>query len=181
MKRVILSEEQIKKLMDKVLSEQVPAVRGDEYTIDDGRYRMNCEFQFDYGYDNLVTYKGGEIDDIDDALGEVTFLIDIQQESFGISKMEVIDIKGPSSIKTTIKYYPEGSSSEDENWWERRVEETIVIPLDWRKLQIDDSGYKMNYVGVKKRIDVGVLPDGNGGLVGKKIEAEIKNLELDED
>ena len=181
MKKIILTEKQSKKLVNQIVSEQVPATQETEYTMDDGRYRMKCEFQFDYGYNDLITYKGGSIDDINNAFGEVTFLIDIQQETFGISKMQVTDIKGPQSIKTTIKYYPEGSSSDDEGWWEKRIEEPIIIPLDWRKMEIDTYGYKMNYVGVNKKIEVNVLPDGNGGLLGKKIQVEVKNLELDED
>jgi hypothetical protein len=181
MKKIVITEEQSKKLIDKIVNEQVPAVRQDEYSIDDGRYRMKCEFRFDYGYNNLTPYKGGEIDDITDALAEVTFAIDIQHETYGISKMDIIDIKGPQSIKTTIRYYPEGSSSEDEGWWKKRIEEPIVIPLDWRKMEIDDSGYKMNYVGVRKRIDVDVVPDGKGGLVSKNIQVEVKNLQLNED
>jgi len=181
MKKVILTEEQSKKLIDKIVNEQVPAVRSDEYSIDDGRYRMKCEFKFDFGYDNLIPYKGGEIDDIGDALSEVTFLINIQHEAYGISKMDVTDIRGPQSIRTTIRYYPEGSSSEDEDWWEKRVDEPIVIPLDWRKIEIDSYGREMNYVGVGKRIEVDVIPDGKGGLVSKKIQIEVKNLQLNED
>ena len=181
MKKIILSEHQIEKLMSKIINEQVPATRETEYTMDDGRYRMKCEFKFDFGYDNLIPYKGGEIDDINNASAEVTFLIDIQHETYGISKMNVNDIRGPQSIKTTIRYYPEGSSSNDEDWWEKRIEEPIVIPLDWRKIEIDTFGYKMNYVGVNKRIEVDVVPDGKGGLISKKIQVEVKNLQLNED
>jgi hypothetical protein len=181
MKKIILTEHQAKKLMSKVVNEQVPAVRPDEYTMDDGRYRMKCEFRFDFGYDNLIPYKGGEIDDISNAIDEVSFLIDIQHETYGISEMNITDIKGPQSIKTTIRYYPEGSSSEDEDWWEKRIEETVVIPLNWRKLQIDDSGYKMNYIGIDKRIDVQIHPDTNGGLIGDKIEVTIKNFKAEEE
>lgn len=181
MKKVILTEQQVETLMARVIDEQVPAVSEPEYSLEDTRYRMNCEFKFDFGYDNLIPYKGGEIDDIDNALAEVTFLIDIQHETYGISKMNVTDIRGPQSIKTTIRYYPEGTSSEDEDWWEKRVEEPIVIPLDWRKMEIDNLGYRMNYVGVNKRIEVDVVPDGKGGLISKKIQVEVKNLELNEE
>jgi len=181
MKKIILTEQQAKKLMSKVVNEQVPATREADYTMDDGRYRMKCEFRFDFGYDNLIPYKGGEIDDISNAIAEVSFLIDIQHETYGISEMNITDIKGPQSIKTTIRYYPEGSSSEDEDWWEKRIEETVVIPLNWRRPQIDDSGYKMNYIGIGKRIDVEIYPDTNGGLIGNKIEVTIKNFEAEEE
>jgi hypothetical protein len=181
MKKVILTEAQVENLVSKFVTEQVPATRETEYTMDDGRYRMQCEFDFEYGYDNLIRYKGGEIDNIDKALGEVTFSIDTQSETYGITEMKVTDIRGPKEIKVKIKFYPEGSSSEDKDWWEKRITEEVNIPLDWRKIEIDDSGYKMNYIGVNKRITVGVLPDGNGGLIGKKIEIEIKNLAHDED
>lgn len=181
MQKIVITEEQSKKLIDKIVNEQVPAVRQDEYTIDDGRYRMKCQFRFDYGYDNLIPYKGGEIDDISDVFGEVTFSIDIQHESYGISKMNVTDIRGPQSIKAQIRYFPEGSSSQDEDWYQKRVEEPIVIPLDWRKMEIDTYGHRMNYVGVKESIEVEVIPDGKGGLMSKKISVEVKNLELSED
>jgi hypothetical protein len=181
MKKVLLTEAQTQKLVSMFVSEQVPATRETEYTMDNGRYRMQCEFNFEYGYDNLIRYKGGEIDDINRALGEVTFSIDVQSETYGITEIKVIDIQGPKEIKTKITFYPEGSSSKAADWLGKRITEEVIIPLDWRKMEIDTFGYKMKYIGVNKRITVGVLPDGNGGLIGKKIEVEVKNLSHDED
>lgn len=180
MKKIILTEQQTKKLMSKVVNEQVPATLAPEYTIDDGRYHITCQFHFQYN-DELVTYKGGEIDNIDHGSGDVSFILDINHETYGINGIEVKDIKGPKAIKTQIRYFPEGSSSNDEDWWKKRIEEEVVIPLDWRKPQIDDSGYKMNYIGISKRIDVEIRPDTNGGLIGSQIEITIKNFESEEE
>jgi len=180
MKKIILTEKQTKKLMDNVITEQVPSMRTTEYPINEGRYHMQCRFDFQYN-DDLVTYKGGEIDNIDYGYGDVTFLIDMQYETYGIKGIEITDLRGPKSIKTKIRYYSEGTSSNDEDWWEKRVEEDVIIPLDWKNLNIDNSGYKMNYFGVDKIIDVDVYPDGNGGIVGKKIEMTTKIFKSEED
>jgi hypothetical protein len=181
MKKIILSETQAQNLVTKFVSEQVPATRETEYTIDDGRYRIKCEFHFDYN-NELVTYKGGEIDNINHGIAEVSYMIHVKDESFGITGIDVNDIRGPKEIQTQIRYYPEGASSEDEDWWKKRVEENVNIPLDWGKIEIDDSGFRMNYIGVGKRIDVELYPDGRGGLIGKKIDVIVKKLNIsDED
>lgn len=176
MKKIILTERQCTKLI-----EQVPAMRAAEYTLNDGRYHMKCEFRFSYGYEGLITYKGGEIDDISDEFGDVSFLIEIDHETYGIKKISVTDIKGPKDIEVTVRYYPEGSSSEDEDWLKRRTEEKTRIPLNWRKLEIDNSGYQMNYYGLNKRINVDVIPDGKGGLIGNKMEVTTKEFLSEED
>jgi len=173
MKKLILTERQTQNLINKIVDEQVPAVRTTEYAIDDGRYRIRCRFDFQYN-DEFHKYKNGEIDNIEYGFAEVSFLIDIQHETYGIKEIIITDIKGPSVIKTKIKYYPEGSSSEDEDWYKKRQEEEITIPLNWKKLEVDDSGYKMNYYGLHKIIDVNIVPDGNGGLIGGKMEAITK-------
>lgn len=180
MKKIILSESQTQNLVTKFLNEQLPAPRETGYSVNDGRYRMKCEFYFQYNND-FHRFKNGEIDDISHGIGEVSFLIDTQEESYGIKGITIRDIRGPNEIKGKIRYYPEGSSSNDENWWEKRREEEIVIPLNWRKVKIDDSGYKMNYIGVGKRIDVDLEPDGNGGLKGGNIEVTVKVFTSEED
>ena len=173
MKKIILTEQQAQNLINKIVNEQVPAVRATEYTMDDGRYRMKCRFDFQYN-DEFHRYKNGEIDNIEYGSGEVSFLIDIQHETYGIKDIIVTDIKGPDAIKTKIRFYPEGSSSEDEDWYNKRQEEEITIPLNWKKLEVDDDGYKMDYYGLYKVIDVNIMPDGNGGLIGGKMEATTK-------
>jgi hypothetical protein len=176
MRKIVLSEEQTNKLMKSVIGEQVPAMRETNHILDDGRYRMKCEFNFNYDHIEFITYKGGEIDNIDNGYGEISFMLNIVDESYGIREIQVTDIRGPKEIQTEIRYYPEGTSSDDEDWWEKRIEEKLIIPLDWKKLKIDDDGYEMNYIGVGKRIDVEVYPDERGGLIGKSLEATIKNL-----
>lgn len=176
MKKIILTEEQVKKLV-----EELPATRAIEYTLNDGRYHMKCQFRFDYGYDGLITYKGGEIDDISDAIGDVSYQIEIDYEPYGIKNIYVTDIKGPESIPVTIRYYPEGFSSEDEGWWEKRKEEKYSIPLNWRKLKVDNDGYGMNYYGLDKTINVDVKPNGKGGLIGDTIEASTKEFKSEEE
>lgn len=177
MKKILLTERQSKKLVDKIINEQVPAMRATEYALSDGRYHMKCQFNLNYEYEGLITYKGGEIDDISDGLGDVSFLIEMDHEQYGIKKIKITDIKGPNAIKATIQYYPVGSSSDDEDWWEKRIEEKTTIPLNWRKLKVDNGGYRMNYYGVDKVIDVDLKPDGNGGLIGDIMEATTKEYE----
>ena len=51
MKKIVLTEQQSKKLLNKIISEQVPAIRDTEYELDDGRYHIKCRFSFNYDVD----------------------------------------------------------------------------------------------------------------------------------
>jgi hypothetical protein len=167
MKKIVLSEHQIEKLMSEIISEQVPATRITEHPLDDGRFHItvNCDFN-----EYHAKYKGGEISDIADVKFDISYLIDIDHNSKGINNIGVYDIRGPKQVKTVIEYYPWDDNPEDE------IEtETIIIPLDWKRLDIDKD-YEMEYFGVDQNVTVYVIDDGQGGLRTKQISITTKEF-----
>ena len=184
MKKIILSENQAEKLISNVIGEQVPATCALEYTMNDGRYYQKCEFDFDYDTNDYLVYKGGNIEEIDYAYGNVSFQIEIQHETYGIKGIRIHDIRGPKEIKTKIAYYPAGVKYEDEDSYEKKIKEEVIIPLNWRNFEIDDEGgtyNDMNYFGIHKRIDVKLDPDGKGGLEGGRMKIIVNDLKISKD
>ena len=167
MKKIILTEQQTGKLLNKILDEQVPSVRATEYSLDDGRYHITVDCEFD---NYRSTYKSGEIYDIPNIKFDVSYLIDISHESYGINDISIYDIKGPKEIKTIIEYYPWDNKPEDKS-----ITEPLTLFLDWRKLDIDKD-YEMEYFGVDKKIMVYVVNDGEGGLKVKQISVTLKEF-----
>lgn len=181
MKKVIITEQQAKDLVSNI-KEQVPDMRAMEYSMNDGRYRMKCEFRLDYEYtDNpSIVFKGGEITDMNHAYGEVSFAIEIDHKSYGIGGIKIRDIRGPNVVKSKITYLPPGAKYEDEDYFNKRIEEEVSIPLNWRNVQIENDGatyHDMNYYGVYKEIDVRIQPDGKGGIEGGRMEIIINETE----
>lgn len=173
MKKVILTEQQTQKLIDRVVKEQVPAVRATEYSMNDGRYHVSATADFNY-HTEKTPYKGGQIDDITDAKMDVSFLIDIQHESYGITEIRIHDVKGPSKIQTTISYYP-WNGEKDEFGDEEPIEEQITIALDWRKVQVEKYA-GIAHFGIEDTIYIKLIPDGQDGLMVKSIEVAANEL-----
>jgi len=161
MKKIILTEAQAKKLASEVVKEQ------EDYVLGDGRYHITaiCDIT-----EYRATYKGGEISDIGKVKFDVSYLVDIEQDSRGVSDIKIYDIRGPKQIKTVIEYYPWDNNPEEEI-----TTESIIIPLDWQKLDIEKD-YEMEYFGVDQNITVYVMDDGQGGLKTKQIEITIKQF-----
>jgi len=169
MKKIILHETQVKRLMDNVLNEQVPAIPTptDDYELHDGRYQVECEFHFSAG--EFTTYKNGEIYDIAHGKGIISYGIDIEFQPYGIRNIKIVDVKYPPVIETTLEYLPEGHNSEEDSWFESRIEEPIKIPIDWRKTEIykwHNNDDRINYIGIGEIVYADIKPDGKGGLIG---------------
>jgi hypothetical protein len=173
MKKVILTEHQTQKLINKIIKEQVPAVRATEYSLNDGRYHVSAMADFNYHSDKSL-YKGGQIDDIPDTKIDVSFLIDIQHETYGITEIRVRDVKGPSKVQATISYYP-WNGEKDEFGDVDPVEEVITIDLDWRKVQIEKYA-GISHFGIEDTIYIKLISDGHDGLMVKSIEVTANEL-----
>ncbi len=173
MKKVIITENQAESLVSKILDEQVPALRATEYSINDGRYRMAVIADFDY---YKQTYKGFEIDDIDKIKLEISFLIDIDHESFGIKGIYIHDIQGPKEVKTLVHYYTSDVNSED---FEDSVKEPIVIPIDWKRIKIEKYS-NIKYIGIEKNITIDLVSSPDGGLKFKSVEVTVNELRPEE-
>jgi len=173
MKKVILTEHQTQKLINEIIKEQVPAVRATEYSLNDGRYHIKATVDFNYHSDKSL-YKGGEIDDIPDTKIDVSFLIDIQHETYGITEIRVHDIKGPSKVQTTISYYP--WNGEKDEWGDiEPVEEPITLDLDWKKIKIEKYAGIAHY-GIEDTIYIKIVSDGQDGLKVSSIEVAANEL-----
>jgi hypothetical protein len=168
MKKIVLTEKQVEKLMSNVLDEQVPAVRATEHPISDGRYHQTvvCDIET-----YRATYKNGEIDDIDPVKFNISYLIDIDHESYGIQDILVYDIRGPKQIKTNIAYYPWSEKPDNDD----TVTEPLIIDMDWKKLDIDKD-YEMEYFGVDKEATIYLMSNGQEGLKIKQITITIKQF-----
>lgn len=145
MKKVVLTEEQAKKLMGKVVSEQFR---------DDGRYheRVKCNILAN----PKMTFKGHEIDWIDDVEFDLSFLIDIEARSFGIKSISVYGFTGPESIEIDVSYFPNESHD--------TVTETVEIKLDWDNVVVDDDA-NLGYIGVSPDVELELKNDENGNLI----------------
>jgi len=173
MKKLILTENQAQKLMDMIVQEQVPAMRATEYIMNDGRYYIKATLNFNY-HTEKTFYKGGKIDDILDTKVNVSFLIDIQHETYGITEIRVHDVKGPSKIQTTISYYP--WNGEENEWGDiELLEETITIDIDWKKVRIEKYA-GIAYFGIENIIYINLIPDGHDGLIVKSIDVTANEL-----
>lgn len=173
MKKFMLTEQQAKKLLTKIIKEQVPAMRATEYSMNDGRYHIKATADFNY-YTEKTQYKGGQIDDIIDTKMDVSFLIDIQHETYGITEIRIHDVKGPSEIQTTISYYP-WNGEKDEFGDEEPIEEPITINLDWRKVKIEKYA-GIAHFGIEDTIYIKLIPDGQDDLIAKSIEVAANEL-----
>lgn len=173
MKKIILSEEQTQKLIDKIVKEQVPAVRATEYAVNDGRYHIKATADFNY-HSEKTLYKGGQIDEIRDAKMDVSFLIDIQHETYGITEIKINDVKGPPKVQTIIAYYP-WNGQEDEFGDVDPVEEPIIFNLDWRKVKIEKYA-GIEHFGIEDKIYITVVSDGHDGLLVKSIDVTANEL-----
>jgi len=184
MKKILLTEQQSKNLVDRIMNEQVPFVRDNYYTLDDGRYHLQVFFDFIFYHKKGIKFKGGEIDDITPVKLDVSYMIDIDQMPYGIKGITVHDIKGPKEIKTTIKYFTWDSNPEDLET--EPIKEEIIFLLNWKNIEIQEGGEYygkmsgMNYYGMQNKGEFRLEPDGKDGLLVNKIEVIVHNFKSEE-
>ena len=154
MKKIILNEVQVEKLMGKVVSEQQS----------EHRYHMNVKCYYDY---HNLTYRGKEISDINGSELRVSFLIDQEHRQYGISSIILYGIKGQNTIEIDVEYY----ETEDN-------EQTVPIELNvnWDtqlKLDEDDT---LGYIGIGDHSDVELMNDDEGNIVIKMINLTYNSI-----
>lgn len=146
MKKIIVTEEQSKKLVDKIISEQ--------YAGSD-RFSQNVKIEFDY---HNLTYKGQEVDWIPSNYQiRVSFRIDLEYREYGIKTISVYDFQGPEEIEVPVTYYPEGS--------EDSIDEDVLIKLDWSNVQTEETD--IGWIGIGDTIQVELSNDEDGNLVNR--------------
>ena len=155
MKKIIITEEQSKRIMGKILSEQLaPEERYSQ--------EVNCSF----GYRNL-TYKGYEIDWIPDVKFRVSFTIYLDAREYGIKDIGVMNVRGPEAIDVMVTYYPEGS--------EDPVEEEIVVNLNWDNVIVNNDA-DIRWIGIDHDIEMDLDQDQDGGFICGGILVHAKEI-----
>ena len=155
MKKIIITESQSKKVMGKILSEQLaPEERYSQ--------EVNCSF----GYHKL-TYKGHEIDWIPDTKFRVSFTIYVDAREYGIKDIGVMNVRGPEAIDVLVTYYPEGSDD--------HVEEDVVINLNWDDVKVDHDA-DIGWIGIDQDIEMDLDQTPDGGLICGGILVHAKEI-----
>ena len=148
MKKIVVTESQVEKLMDKMISEQVMA---------NGKYRQEVTCSFEY---HNLTYKGGDIDWIPDRIINVSFDIDMEARSFGIKDISVYNVKGPEAVEAEIIYYPEGT--------EESIEEEVALNIDWSTAVVDRDA-DISWIGLDGNAEIQLTNNEEGGLIIENI------------
>ena len=153
MKKIVLTTEQLDKVTEYVKNEGQPSEMNE--AIDDNRYEMNCKIDFNYGG---LKFKGNEIEDISKPEIRVTYLIDVEHRSWGITSISLYDIQGPEEIELEIDYYPEGDEMSD------YVTETITVKLPWDGIDTDKDD-SASFIGLDEDIEIDLENDSEGNIV----------------
>ena len=154
MKKLILTENQVKTMTNTLIKE----------SVDDNRYRRNITIDVEtYG----VTYKGVEINDLTAGYEvTLTYLIEQEHRSWGIKDISLYSIKGPESLEFEVEYWVDEDNVETE---------TITLPIDWEKIETDtQTGHGVVTIGDTLIVSLKNTEDGE--IVIDSLNLEIYNL-----
>ena len=155
MKKVILKESQVDRLMNRIVSEQI---------TDNNQYTQEVTCSFDY---HNLTYMGHEIDWIEDITFPVSFSIYMDGRGYGIKDINVMNVRGPEAIDVLVTYYPEGSDDP--------VEEDVVINLNWDDVKVDHDA-DIGWIGIDRDIEIDLDQTQDGGLICGGILVHAKEI-----
>jgi hypothetical protein len=151
MKKILITEQQLSRLIQS------------NSESNNSKFSQNVETKIDI---QPNTFNGGEILGVESPEIPIFFDINIEYEKWGIGKIDIINVKGPSKISITVTY--------DKN--DVDDEETIEIPLDWKKLNIrglsggDLENEGMNdFIGIDDTITIGLGFQNNNIFVHEMI------------
>ena len=146
MKKIIVTESQLKKLVQRknLIKEQV----GD-------KYKTQAKVILDHY--NLV-YKGFEVGDITCDPILLTYNIDEEHRSYGITGCKVYNIQGEPIINLTVTYY------DDE---EEELSDYVKVKLNWDKDDFfsKERGNDLPYIGVDNKISLKLINNQVGEIV----------------
>ena len=145
MKKIVLKESQVDKLMEKMVSEQI---------TDNNRYTQEVTCSF--GYHDLNFREGEKIDWIPDVKCNVSFTIDMEARTYGIKGVTVGDVRGPEEIEIEVSVLPEGS--EDPELYPR-----VMVQPEWRRNVIVHNDADIGWIGISPDIEIELAPGENRG------------------
>ena len=153
MKKIVLDETQVDRLMKHVVSEQI---------TDNNRYRQEVRCSFDYH--NLKFSEDEIIDWIDDVKFNVSFAIDMEGKSYGIKGITIGNVLGPEEIEVDVTVLINGQEDPETypsvilkpNWSDTVVEydtEIGWIGIDhYIEMELIQSEYEGSKLAVSKII-----------------------------
>lgn len=113
-------------------------------------------------YENGVKYKGYEIRDISSPIINLSFSIEFEFRSIGISDVYFTNIQGPSEVSVDVVYL-DGKEEKTEQ---------IVMGLDWEKVILNtEKGHGI--LTIDNYIDIVLVNGSDGGLLIKGIELSV--------
>jgi len=153
MKKIVLKEDQVDKLMNKIVSEQF---------LNQGKYEQEVKCSF--GYHN-ITYKGTEIDWIPDVNFKVFFDIDMEARSYGINNIGIYRVRGPEEIELEVTYYADGS--------DEPIEEEVRLRLDWSNVDVERDA-NIGWIGLDSDMEIELTnrEDGSFAAVGITVHSK---------
>jgi len=163
MKKIVLTTEQTNKLMGHIINEQNRSLYDMMYE-DKRKIEVTCDFDY-----HGLRYKGGEINDILKSNFVVTYVVEPEWRSYGISSIYVYNISGPEEIEVEIEYYTDETSDD-------HVEEYITLKLDWENMINIEESDTLGYIGVSPDITITLENDNEGGLIVKSINVDVRKL-----
>lgn len=160
MKKIKLSEKQMKMISEFVLNETDSTEEVVNESLDNDRYVQECTVDFNFGSD--LKFEGNEVSDIESIDMKVTFLIEVEHKSWGIKSIYLYDIQGPEEIDIYLDVYEEGD--DDFN----PTEKTSTLKLEWGGVDIEDnSGQGM--IGIDRNVEIDLENDSEGNIIVSKI------------
>ena len=151
MKKIVVTEEQAKKLMGKMVSEQI---------TDNNQYTQEVTCSFDY---HNLTYMGHEIDWIEDVMFPVSFSIYMDARGYGIKDINVMNVRGPEAIDVAVVYFPGERGGDEEP-----IEDEIVLNLNWDEVKVDNDA-NIGWIGIDQDVEVKLMSSEDGSLTAGEI------------
>jgi hypothetical protein len=153
MKKIILTENQLQKVESQIIKESA-----------DYKFQETVKFDIDY---YGVTYKGEEIDWVDDVQFDITFLIDMEYRRYGIKSISVYGFTGPDSVEIEITPRVDDADSE-----------TVTLPLRWNDDDFVQTEERedLGWIGVDNDATLKLANDENGNLYIDFVSFEIKSI-----
>jgi hypothetical protein len=150
---IILTENQLN-IIKKLVSEEES----------NNRYRRNVKVNLNHF--NL-TYKGNEINDII-VIGDidVSYIIELDQRSWGIKDISLYNITGPNTIQLEVSYYIDDDNTNDE---------IIELPINWEEIDMEYM-YNESIVTVGDTLNVELDNDNKGNLMVKSMSIDVYTL-----
>lgn len=158
MKKVVITENQMKTLIDRIsVKNKLNEAADDTYSRD---------VVVDFYFNNNLLYKGKEINDISRSHITLKYNIQIDARQWGIKDISLYNITGPEEIETQIEYYINEDDIEFEN---------IKFKVDWDKL---DPNYRDNsgVISINNELQVHLSSDENGNLVVGSMDIDVYTL-----